>query len=281
MTKLKRWIPTAVALLAFFALGAQPGREMNRERLREALQLKPEQETRFFETMDKLTRELSTLRDNRATDIGQRRAAAGKIMEAHRKEIAAILSKEQMEKWRAMRTDRLRKAHPSGQWQGVGARGAAARPVHLPNPELVKAVQDYSQKEILPVLKKERAKLENRISAKDRVILSSLRTQAKALRGQGLQGPGPRGAIARRPAPRGRANTPLDELVEKYSSDLDQIFSGLEPYVDRWNKDLSALREKSNVPDQQRGRGMQPKRPVPPAMRLIEPHRFLLLDPRS
>ncbi|MEY4134515.1 MAG: hypothetical protein ACOYOO_05710 [Saprospiraceae bacterium] len=278
MTKLKKWIPTAVALLAFFALGAQPGREMNRDRLREALQLKPEQETRFFETMDKLARELSALRDSRATDIGQRRAAAGKIMEAHRKEMAAILSKEQMEKLRAMRTDRMRKARPRDRWQGIGARGAAARPA-LPNPELVKAVQDYSQKEILPVLKKERAELEKRISPKDRVILSSLRTQAKALRGQRLKGPGPRGAVARRPA--GRGNTPLDKLAEKYSSDLDRIFSGLEPHVDRWNKDLSALREKSAVPDRQRGRGMQAGRPVPPAMRLIEPHRFLLLDPRS
>lgn len=281
MKNLRRWIPTALAVLTFFALGAQPGREMNREKLREALQLKPEQETRFFETMDKTARELKALRDGQVTDIGQRRAAVGKIMEAHQKEMAAILSREQMEKWRAMRTEQLRKGGPRDQWQGVGRRGPAARPMHLPNPGLVEAVREYSQKEILPVLKKERAELEKRISPKDREVLSSLRTQAKALRGPAVQGPGPRGAFTRRTAARGRESTPLDKFAEKYSSDLNRIFAGLEPYVDRWNKDLRSIHEKNSVPNQRQGRGMQPGRPIPTAMKLIEPHRFLLLDPRS
>jgi hypothetical protein len=281
MKKVKRWIPTVIVLLAFFTLGAQPGRAVEREKLREALQLKPEQEARFFETMDRTARALKALRESQVTDTGERRAAARKIAETHRKEVAAVLSKEQMEKLWEIRLDRMRKANPMSRRQGIGRRGPAARPMGLPDPELMKAVEDYSQKEILPVLKKERAELEKLISPKDRELLASLRTQAKALGGPVLQGPRLRAAGVRRPVARGVANGPLDKLADKYSSALNRVFAGLEPQVDRWNKALGDLHEKSAAPDQRPGRGMQPVRPVPPAMRLIEPHRFLLLDPRN
>lgn len=271
-----KWIPVGVALLIFSALEAQPG-PLNREKIRAELQLRPDQEARFFDAMKKSAGAMRSLRSNTVMEPTQRRAEAKKIAEAHRTEIASILSKEQMDKWTAMRGEHMRRQgnRPPLRGRGQGSAMQGGRPV--PNKELVQAIRAYSEKEILPVLKKERASFEKQMSSKDQEALASLRTQVKAMGNPGGM---------RRPSPppggsQASKNPELDRLAEKYRTEINRIFARMEPQVDRWNKDLRALHEKYAKSNEGPGsrKGVGPI--VPSAARFVHPKRFLLLDPRT
>ncbi len=271
-----KWIPVGAALLVFSGLEAQPG-PLNREKIRDELQLRPDQEAQFFDAMKKSAEALRSLRGNTAIDPVQRRAEARKISEAHRTEIASILSREQMDKWTAIRRERMRGQGPRPSFQGRGQRPAMQMGRPIPNKELVQEIRAYSAKEILPVLKKERAGLEKQMSLKDRETLASLRTQAKAM--------GNPGGMRRSGSPRGRPQASkkpeLDRLAEKYQTEINRIFARIEPQVDRWNKDLRALHNKYAQPREGFGSRNGIHSVVPSAIRLVQPRRFLLLDPRT
>jgi len=275
MKKWLKWIPVGAAVLIFSALEAQPA-PLNREKIRSELQLRPEQEPRFFAAMEKSATTLKALRANTDLNPEQRRAEARKVAEAHRAEISGILSKAQMDKWTALRQERMRKHGPRPPFPGQERGPGAQRGRPGPNPELLNAVKAYSEKEILPLLKKERANLEKQISPKDQETLASLRTQAKAMGRGGMYRPGPAQVGAK-----ARSNPELARLAEKYRSEINRIFARLEPQVDRWNKDLQAIHEAYAPPHKSPGNGRDHGPVVPSATRLIHPQRFLLLDSRA
>ncbi len=274
---MKQWLKLAfvgAALLMFSALGAQPG-PLNREGMRNELQLRPEQEERFFAAMKKSAEAMRMLRSNAEMGPEQRRTEARKIAKAHQEEMATILSKEQMDKWTTLRQERRRKPGPRPPFPGQHPP-AAQRGRPVPNQELAQAVRVYSEKEIFPVLKRERAGLEKQMSPKDQQTLASLRTQGKAMGRPfgGMMRPGP-------PAGRPKApvNPELNRLAEKYRSEINRIFARMEPQVDRWNKDLRALQEKYAPPQKGPGSRKGPGPLMPSAAWLVHPQRFLLLDP--
>lgn len=275
MKKWLKWIPVGIALLIFSALEAQPG-PLNRDKIRAELQLRPDQEVRFFDAMKKSAEALRLLRSNTTMEPAQRRTEAQKIAETHRVEVRSILSKEQMEKWTAMRmANRQRQSNKPPQ-QGRGQGLAMQRGKPAPNKELVQAVRAYSEKEILPVLKKERAGLEKQMSTKDQETLASLRTQAKAMGGSGgMRRPGPPSG------PKAAKNPELERLAVKYQTEINRIFARMEPQVDRWNQDLRALYEKYARAQEGPGSTKNVRPVVPSATRLVHPKRFLLLDPRT
>ena len=149
-----KWVPVGIALLTFSVLEAQPG-PLNREKIRDELRLRPDQEALFFDAMKKSAEALRALRNNTDMEPVRRRAEVRKIVEAHRVEIAGMLNQEQMNKWMAMRGERMRgQGHRPRLW-GRGPAMQVGRPPA--NKELAQAIRAYSAKEILPVLKKERA----------------------------------------------------------------------------------------------------------------------------
>ena len=249
-----------------------------------ALQLTDAQKVKMKEIREKYQARFQAMRQEQAQD----REAMRKQMEELRKELRAVLDPAQQAKWDAMPQ---RPASPPPAFRNdprnfrrPGAGRMAARPpqrlqrppVPQPPSELQKAVQTYSQKEILPVLQKERQALEAKISAEDRELLASLRTQAKARRTAGPSGQhmGPRMQRKRPPSPQQEA---LAKLEKRYGKEIQKIFARLEPQVDKWNQDLKVMRQK--FAPQGPPRPTAPKGPA--AYRWLQPKRFLMMPPNK
>lgn len=267
-----------MAFIAVSAAFAQTGAP-NRERIARELQLSPDQEKQFFALQSKHQEQLKALRENQTLNPEQRREEARKIMEAQRKDMEKVLSKEQMDKLIALRQERRTAPGQRPPQPGMRGRNQPPAPVQRAgNDQLARELRAYSEKEIMPQLRKERARLEKKISRKDSEILASIRTQLKAM-GPALkqQAPGARNRAG------GPQKTELDRIAKKYRKDIDRIFAGLEPQVDRWNQDVQALREKyGKAENNPRARRQNtPRQPAPRLTGWLTPARFLLLEPEA
>ena len=262
--------------------GMAPQNQPLQDRM-EALQLTDAQKSKMKEVREKYRSRFQTLRQEQALD----REAMQKQMEELRKELRAVLDPAQQAKWDAMPHRPIAPPPAFGNsprnFRRPGAGRIARGPQHLQRPpaprppsELQKEIQAYSQKEILPVLQKERKALEAKISAEDRELLASLRTQAKARRAGRPTGPrrGPRMGSNRPDSPQQEA---LAKLEKRYGKEIQKIFARLEPQVDKWNQDMKAIRQKFAT--------QGPPRPVahkgPSAYRWLVPKRFLLMSPNK
>ena len=243
-----------------------------------ALQLTDAQKAKMKEIREKYRPKFQAMRQEQAQD----REAMRQQMEAMRKELRAVLDPDQQAKWDAMPQRPAKPAPGNGprnvRRPGIG-RMSPRGPQHWQRPptprppsEMQKEIQAYSQKEILPVLQKERKALEAIISAEDRERLASLRTQAKARMGAGPARPPMRPGMGknRPPTPQQEA---LAKLEKRYGKEIQKIFARLEPQIDKWNQDLKAIRQKFGP--------QGPPRPAAPrgpaAYRWLEPKRFLMM----
>lgn len=284
-----------VLVLGTSSLIAQPPTSNHRppspEDRMEALHLSETQKARVQEIREKYRLTFEQMRqgsiDNRE-DFRQ-------SMEAMRSELRSILTPEQQQQWEAQPSARRmpirqhqiperNQVPPYAQRPGRSL-AAPVPPRHRPPTEVREAhaaIQEYSEKNILPVLKHERKALEAKITPADRQLLASMRTQAKA---HGLLPGGvtPHPARQRRPAIGKGKNHPLppnadmEKLVKRYGKDIEKIFAKLEPQVDKWNSEMGAIQEKQ-VPAS-KGVRPEPKPPRPAAYHWLNPAQFLLLSP--
>ena len=263
--------------------GVPPQAQPLQDRM-EALQLTDAQKAKMKEIREKYRPKFQAMRQEQTQD----REAMRKQMEEMRKELRAVLDPAQQAKWDAM------PQRPAGPPPGSrnaprnfprpGAGKMAPRapqrlqrpPAPQPPSELQKAIQAYSQKEILPVLQKERKALEAILSPEDREQLASLRTQAKARMAVRPARPPIRPGMGknRPPTPQQEA---LAKLEKRYGKDIQKIFARLEPQMDKWNQDLKAIRQK--FAPQGPPRPAAPRGPA--AYRWLEPKRFLMMPPNK
>ncbi|MCI4670156.1 MAG: T9SS type A sorting domain-containing protein [Bacteroidia bacterium] len=173
------------------------------------------------------------------------------------------------------------------------------------NPEAQKEIKAYVEKNVLPVLQPERAKLDTYLSQDDKAELASIRGEIKSMKAQGKE--------FRKAMMEARKNgtMPSEDQIDKmremrknqrllmtrawavadeYEIEIYEIFDGLKPKAESWKNDLKAIKDKykpEGAEDRQgrqgkkgmghkQGKGMRGGNPVE---RLIHsPVQFLLWD---
>ncbi len=171
-----------------------------------------------------------------------------KLMQERQAAISAVLTPEQRTKWEAFQTEQKAKmeqmrANRDANWEKM----KAAR----------QEMQAYHEKNVKPVLQKQRAKLESKISAEDKKLIAELRTQHEQRRAEGF---GPRGERGPRmegrekhadQAPMEKKRPANDEkraqvkaLVEKYATDINALYAEIATQETQWKQDRQAIMEK-------------------------------------
>ncbi len=294
------WSMAAFGLFAWVSAAAQPGSGSGgRDHLRQELNLSAEQEDQLFAVLGKYRGKVQNLREDQTLDPQERRSELQKMMDQQRKEVDAILTDQQMAKWEALRRERMQAGSmrqgpnpprsnmrpgqnpPPGNAQNGKKPQAKNRPA-LPDRQATKAlaqmqqeVRAYNEQRIVPVLKEERAKLEKKISRKDRELLASLRTQLKSGRLYGA----PASGKAKNSREMKDQKADLAKLSKKYKRDIDRILAGLEPEVNEWNKDLQGIRQKYARELKELPKNRRAPQPAQMGNNWLDPERFLLMEP--
>lgn len=215
------------------------------------------------------------------------RTAMQQLMKEREAAVAAILTPEQRTKWQAAQTEQKAKME-----QNRANRDA--------NHEKMKAARTemnaYHEKNVKPVLQKQRAKLESKISAADKKLIAEMRTQHEQRRQEGFDRQGEKGGKWDGKEKRGDKTSGGKEaksdgkygqtkaLVEKYSANIDALYAEIATQEKQWEQDKKAIwekyapaksDEKTDKSARHRGEGGKDK---------SDSHKkvhFLLLDPNA
>jgi Spy/CpxP family protein refolding chaperone len=156
---------------------------------------------------------------------------------------------------------------------------------------------------VLPVLKSQRAKLEEQLSEEDKTSIEKLRTDLKPAerrmeRGEG-KGKGERGQPKGFTEEEKARHEQLRGLVEKYEEEIDALMEEIKPQARKWREETKAIQEKyrpepAERPSQKmkRGSAMKGKKEGQRGQRaersrrgefrsMISKGRFLLMDPAA
>ena len=176
----------------------------------------------------------------------ERKAQAAKI----KQDLESILTAEQMQKLETLREE-----------------GKAKRKAFH---EEMKA---YNQKNVLPVLKEQRAKLEEDLSAEDKAAIAALRTEMKTKRSEmrarhqegkaPMMEPGHRGKHPRSAGMKAENSELRDQakaLLAKHKDRIQDLMSEIESEREQWRLDRKAIAEKYGIEKDRAGK-VSKKRP--------------------
>jgi len=153
-------------------------------------------------------------------------------------------------------------------------------------------MKSFRENTVMPVLQKQRAKLDDQISAEDKAAIEKLRQEFHTVGERMKQGPekrGPhhfKGFTEEEKARRQQ----LKALVEKYEGAIDALLAEIEPQAKQWREKTKAIHEKyrPEIPEgkQERsrkrgafkGKDTPGERAIRPAIR--KGH-FLMIDPQA
>ena len=149
----------------------------------------------------------------------------------------------------------------------------------------------YYQANVLPVLRRQRQKLETQLTAEDRTQVVTYRTQLQALKQQGRA---LRQSLAPATAPGATRPTLSDaqrraimlnvaQLAQKYDAPIRQLAQEVQPQKEKWSTDLKAIVLKNATPEQRERMAAHGERMHHHgrARRFFKPAIFLLLDPNA
>lgn len=140
------------------------------EKIAEELSLTNEQKSDIEPIVDKYKALAEELKEKEFEDRGEKREAFKDLKQRAKSEILPLLTTEQVAKW-----EELKSMHRGGKHHrhGKGFKG---------NKELKDEMKVYFDKEILPIAKQERAKLESVISREDKAIIDALRVKMNEIK---------------------------------------------------------------------------------------------------
>lgn len=240
------------------------------ETLKEQLQLTPEQVTQVKAILDKYKDQMQQARNS--MDPGVRRAGVAGVMDAQREEIRGVLTQAQNDKLDALRSER-------------GPRridGEMKREVEGDENPLRQEIRSYAAQNIIPLLRQQRQKLDAKISPEDQAMLSSLRGDMKEKTGEmrSARQNGDRksddykGIKAERQQLKGN----IDQLAAKYSADINQVLTEINPQISKWKQDIQAIAAKYPAPSNGRGKRVEDGSALDA---MISPSAILLLNPNK
>jgi len=271
----------AAFLLLTLVLSAQRPHHDPIERFKSELQLSPEQESALQAIREKYRARYEELKADDSLEGAARREAFHEMRKAQRAEVEKVLTEEQLELLRSKR-----EAHEPPHHKPRFGERDELRDMH-------REMKAYHETEILPVLRAQRAKLEERLEPADRETIAKLRQSfeelkalKKAFRDSKKRGEEPSEELLEKRKAWGethRANhETLKALAEKYGPDIDRLMEEIAEAHERWRSDLENIREKylpeDAPPPHHRRRGWKGKLEEPGLMRKS---RFLLLEPAA
>lgn len=275
------------SLLSFPILAQGPGERgphgPHPEQLQEALDLSEEQMEALKPVFEDTRTQLEALREQEFESWEDRRVAAQKIMEGQKEKMSNVLTETQLQKLEEMRQKR-------GAQPGPGMRGGrpGADAQRGQNEEWQKALQDYHNTNIDPVLRKQRAQLEADLSAEDKATITALREKRDGHRAMIKQarekGERPAAPTDAQKEMHKADRAAVKALVEKYDTQIEALLAEVKPQADRWQKDIKAIHEKYRPEDALKrrrggkGKGEPQRGPGEQGMRKAN---FLLMSPNA
>lgn len=245
-----------LGVLALFSLPAmaQPGprgpRGPQPERLQEDLELSEEQMEALKPIFESTRQQMDALREQSQQARKEQRAAVQEIMEAQKAQLADILTEAQLAKMATLQANH----RPGGQrGPAHGSTGRRGPERGAMNQELSQALKAYRTTHIEPVLREQRAQLEQHLAEADKATIATLRQKREKHRAPN----GPRQGAAPSGAEQQSDRTQLKALVEKYDAEITALLAAVAPQAEQWQKDIQAIHEehRPEVPKQARKRG--------------------------
>lgn len=240
----------------------------NLEQLQEQLDLSDEQATELKTLFDETKAQLRALREQSFDSDEARRAAARAILEEQKSGMENILTEEQLE------TLQNRKSEIGDRKRDRGKRQ-----------DLQTEIDAYRAENMEPVLRAQRAKLEEVISESDKELIAELRAQRPEEGERPRQGERP---TEEQKAERRAHMEQVKGLLETYGTDIKDLMAEIEPQTEQWKEDMKAIHEQYKPEDaaagnRDRRRGHKPEGERPEkaeeAFGLMRAAHFLLMDP--
>jgi len=252
--QLQKIIRLALIVLAVGSLtiaSAQPGPrgkrgprgpQMDVEKLKTELQLTDQQVQQIEELTTEQRTQMKQLRDTEFESPEARREAMKALQGDYRDGLADILTAEQQTKMKALQEgQRAQKQERAAQFK-----------------EKRKATRDdiksYREENVIPVLQAQRAKLEPKISAEDKALISELRAK-HAQRPKRLENP----SIEEQKAAKAQFEANKEErqahkeqikaLLKTYETDIDALYAEIEPQVEEWKSEMKEIAAENRPAD--------------------------------
>ncbi len=252
--QLQKIIRLALIVLAVGSLtiaSAQPGPrgkrgprgpQMDVEKLKTELQLTDQQVQQIEDLTTEQRTQMKQLRDTEFESPEARREAMKALQGDYRDGLADILTAEQQTKMKALQ---------EGQRAKKQARAAQFK-------EKRKAtrgdIKSYREENVIPVLQAQRAKLESKISAQDKALISELRAK-HAQRPKRLDNP----SIEEQKAAKAQFEANKEErqahkeqikaLLKTYETDIDALYAEIEPQVEEWKSEMKEIAAENRPAD--------------------------------
>ncbi len=198
------------------------------------LELTDEQLSQIESIQEEYKPQFEALRQQEFESAESRKAAFKKLHTNFREKVGDILTDEQKAK--------IKKSRSAKRKQNSPRRGTDFRK------NTMNEIKTYREQNILPVLKEQRAKLEELISEEDKAIITELRTERKGKVKQ----------MKSRKEMKGQRQPPSEEmkawrnekmekirtLVKKYEEDIDNLLTEIQPQRNKWKEDILEIRKK-------------------------------------
>lgn len=284
---------------AVFAQGPDGPRAEHKERMIKELNLTTEQQTEMKAVHKSFRKEVKALRDANDGDRKAMRSQVEALEVERNKEIAQILDAEQYAKFEKLEAEmkEKRKAHRDER-RGQGMHGPMGRKgkagMKGKNKELRKEVRSYVQANVLPVMKEQRLKLDEKMSNADRNKVDELRAQLKELRPQmkaahkSMRQSHKQGGevSASQKAEMEQIHTQRKEIMEgareiakKYESELIALREEVKPQSEEWKSELKAIAQKHVGENEEECKGMHHMGRK--LRKHVRPAHFILMDPNA
>lgn len=216
------------------------------EKMKTVVDLTAEQETQITAIQEKYQPQLEALKAKEFEDRSEKKAAFGALMKAQKEEVHQVLTEEQ----KTTLKEQKREHHK---------RHRAEKK------ELHQEIKAYKAEHIHPVLLKQRAKLEQNISAEDKATLAELRiafnqlkeekqAQGKAFSKNKKESDSNTNRADKKAQKKTQKEAlkekykaesdALKALKEKYQTEIESLFAEIEPQEEQWKKDIKQIHEK-------------------------------------
>ncbi len=270
---------------------AQPSPSDKIDRLKTELELNDDQVTQLEEIFESRHDEMKSLRSSDEMNQEEKRAAMQNFRTTMEKEIAGVLNEEQLAKFQEIKKERNgergkrgdKKAHHKHLKDGKGK-------------ELHAEIKAYKDANIKPVMLEQRAKLERKISKKDKKLIAEMRVEFEKMKSdrkarfgeKGKDGKSRQGQDFKQKNQNESGNIKDEKreqvkvLVEKYRNDIEPLFAEISGQQENWEKDIKAIAEKYHKTDSD-GKKMERRSNHMHGDRgeMKKMGRFLLLDPNE
>lgn len=249
------------------------------DRLESELQLTEAQKARLDELKATFETERAALEKQDFETPEARRDAFRKQRTEHKAAVEKILTEEQKARLQQMRQER-----PAGPRHPIGKEEKAA---------LRSELKTYRTDNILPVLRAQRARLEEKLSPEDKAQIAALRTAFTAMRQEkrALKQDENKSREDFRKLRESHQEDlgALKALADKYEADIEGLMADIQPQQEKWSQDIRGIIQKhrpepgpeNKEQGREWGRGPKGPRQALPGRPDMHRGRFLLLDPEA